>query len=280
MSKKYMKPIDIDVIIISWSKNKELLQETKDCLQTLFDSEDCSVIRFNTIVVETDTETSFDLFETKGHSIKTIHPKVSHPDLEFGYHTYLNLGLEQGNAEWTCLCNNDLDFKKNWALKILQVIFSQRNIDEKQWEYVSACPANPKEQWHKEKLDKIELGYGVRQHVAGWCLFQSRNVFEKFGKLEERIKFWFCDNWYSVACQWYKIPHIFVGTSIVEHHSGLEGTTTIQSQMEKDKKHKLTYGAGDEFRKIARELMNDETWGVLDKKQQKEFEEKSGNKYY
>ena len=60
MSKKYMKPIDIDVIIISWSKNKELLQETKDCLQTLFDSEDCSVIRFNTIVVETDTETSFD----------------------------------------------------------------------------------------------------------------------------------------------------------------------------------------------------------------------------
>ncbi len=85
-------------------------------------------------------------------------------------------------------------------------------------------------------IDKLEIGYVVRKHVAGWCLFQSRNVFDKIGKLEERIKFWFCDNWYSVAMQHNKIPHIFVGTSIVEHHNNLEGTTTKDTGMNKDEK--------------------------------------------
>jgi len=50
--------------------------------------------------------------------------------------------------------------------------------------------------------------------------------------------------------------------------------------MSKEEKHKLTFGAGDEFRQIVRELMNDETWGVMDEKQQKEFEQRTGKKYY
>ena len=284
MSEKHSKAVEVDMIIISWAKNKELLQETHTGLKTLFDSEDSNVIKFNAIVVETDTETSYDDFETNGHTIKTIYPKITHPDLEFGYHTYLNIGLEHAKSEWTCLCNNDLVFQKNWALKILQIIYAQRQNEigneTKHWEYVSASPANPREKWHKENLGQIVVGYGVRQHVAGWCLFQSRNIFEKIGKLEERVRFWFCDNWYSVAMQYNKIPHIFVGNSIVEHHDGVEGTTTKEADLTPEEKHKVTFGAGDEFREIVREMLGDPSWGRMTDEQQKEFEKKTGKKYY
>jgi len=256
MSINYLKPIEIDIVIISWAKNEKLHKETLKCLDSLCNSESSEKIKFNIVVVESDKETSYNHIDTNGHNITTICT-----DVEFGYHTYLNIGLNVGNAKWTCLCNNDLVFNKHWASEILALIHVQRQHDPKGWEYVSASPANPIESWHKERLGQIIVGYGVRQHIAGWCLFQSRNVIEKIGGLEERIKFWFCDNWYSVALQHNKIPHIFVGTSIVQHHNDLEGTTTKDADMTSSEKHKVTYGAGDEFREIVREMLNDESWG-------------------
>jgi len=256
MSQINLKHTEVDMVIISWAKSKKLHKESLTTIETLIDSEESSNIKFNIIVVESNKDTSYDDIEGKGHSIKTVYT-----DKEFGYHTYLNVGLEHGSAEWTCLCNNDLVFKPGWASEIIGLINAQRKGNPAQWEFVSASPCNPREMWHKRKLNNIEVGYGVRQHIAGWCLFQSRNVFDKIGKLEERVKFWFCDNWYSVALQHHQIPHIFVGTSFVEHHNETEGTTTKESGMSKEEHHKVTYGAGDTFRDIVREMVNDDNWG-------------------
>ena len=122
-------------------------------------------------------------------------------------------------------------------------------------------------------------GYGVRQHVAGWCLFQSRNIFEKIGGLEERIKFWFCDNWYSVALQYNKIPHVFLGTSIVEHHNNVEGTTTNNVDMTKEEKHDVTFGAGDLFREVVREMIGDPNWGKPTEEMKQKLKEQ-GKSWY
>ena len=115
----------------------------------------------------------------------------------------------------------------------------------------------------------IRVGYTVRKEVAGWCLFQNRKMFELFGYLDERIKFWFADNFYSVYCQKYAIPHVFVGNSIVYHHEKLEGTTTKDSGWSDEKKYELTYGAGDEFRTICREFLGDPNFGREGEKQKK-----------
>jgi GT2 family glycosyltransferase len=256
MSEKLLNPIEVDMVIISWAKNPNLLQESLTCIKTLTESEDSTKIKFNIVMVESDKDTSYDDIDCLGHSIKTVYS-----DKQFGYHTYLNVGLEHCSAEWSCLCNNDLVFKPNWASEILGLINAQRQHNPEQWEYVSASPCNPREKWHQRKLNHIEVGYAVRQHIAGWCLFQSRNIFDKIGPLEERVRFWFCDNWYSVALQHKKIPHIFVGNSIVEHHNGTEGTTTKEAGMSKEEHHKVTYGAGDEFREIVREMVGDKNWG-------------------
>lgn len=260
MSEKLLKPIEVDMVIISWAKNPQLHKESLTCIETLAKSEDSNNLKFNIVMVESDKDTSYDDIDVLGHSIKTIYS-----DKKFGYHTYLNLGLQEGTAEWSCLCNNDLVFQPNWASKIVGLILAQRKVNPEQWEYVSASPANPRELWHKQKLNHIEVGYTVRNHIAGWCLFQSRNIFDKIGPLEERVRFWFCDNWYSVALQHHQIPHIFAGISIVEHHNGTEGTTTKQAGMSKEEHHKVTFGAGDEFREIVREYTGNQSWGRVTK---------------
>ena len=274
MSEKRLKPIEVDMVIISYAKNSDLHKETLTCIDSLTKSEDSKKIKFNVIVVESKSDISYDNIEDLGHSIKTVYS-----DKEFGYHTYLNVGLEHGNAEWSCLCNNDLLFHTEWASYILGIITVQRHTNPEAWKYVSASPCNPNEDWHSRKINKLEVGYGVRQHIAGWCLFQSRNIFDKIGGLEERIKFWFCDNWYSVALQHNKIPHLFVGNAFVEHHSETEGTTTKDIGLSDSDKHDITFGAGDEFREIVRELLGNPDWGKPTEEIKKELK-KQGKTWY
>lgn len=258
----------VDVVICSYAKNDELLAVTHKGLQTLVDSED--KIKFNIYVVETNQEVSYDEFPVKHHYIETIHT-----DKPFGYHTYLNLGIDKftDKAEWSCLCNNDLEFTKNWASILIATCKQVPN------KLISASPLNPKEEWHKQYLNKISVGYGVRQQVAGWCLFQHKSVLEMIGRLDERIKFWFADNYYSAVLQHYKIPHILVGNSIVFHHENLEGTTTKQADWDKQTKHNMTYGAGDNFREIMREVLKNPDWGKVTETQKEEMR-KQGKHYY
>ena len=275
MNTKNKTPILVDIIIISYARNEKLLQETITGIDSLINSEDSKELKFNIIVVESNKDISYDDINTLGHDIKTIYTEK-----EFGYHTYLNEGLKYCSAEWSCLCNNDLVFKPKWASNIIELILKLRTHNSSDWKYVSASPLNPREKWHSHRLGKIELGYGVRQHITGWCLFQSRNIFEKLGELEERIKFWFCDNWYSVALQHNKIPHLLVGTSIVEHHNDTEGTTTKDVDLSQSEKHKMTYGAGENYREIIREMLHDDGWGRTSDEEKKLFEKKTGRKYY
>lgn len=263
-----MNKTQVDVVICSYAKNDELLAVTHTGLQSLVDSED--EIKFNIFIVETNPDISYDDFPVRHHSIETIHT-----DKEFGYHTYLNLGIEKftKEAEWSCLCNNDLEFAKNWATIIIKTCEQVEN------RLISASPCNPKESWHKQHYNTIQVGYEVRKHVAGWCLFQHKSVLEKIGTLDERIKFWFADNYYAVLLQYYKIPHAFIGNSIVLHHENIEGTTTKQADWDNKTKHEMTFGAGDNFRQIIREKLNDDSWGRVTPEEIKEMEKK-GIKYY
>lgn len=257
---------EVDIVICSFAKNDELLEVTKLGLRTLVDSEDD--IKFNIFVVETNQEVNYDDFPTRHHTIKTLYT-----DEPFGYHTYLNVGLEHCKSEWSCLCNNDLEFTKYWATILVKTCQQAPNT------MISASPCNPKEPWHNQHKDTLAMGFTVREHIAGWCLFQHRDVLKKIGKLDERIKFWFADNYYSVMLQHHKIPHLFVGNSIVWHHENVEGTTTKQVDWDDKTRHNMTFGAGDEFREIIREKLGDPNWGVVSE-QQKEAMKQQGRNYY
>jgi hypothetical protein len=217
----------VDVVIISWARNEELLQITKNGLNSLFESE--NDVTFHAYIVESNKDIFYENMEEYQmkwmHSIKTIHPVE-----EFGYHKYLNIGRRSGNSPYVVLCNSDLTYEKNWASSIIKVM-------ETLPRFLSASPWCPQTQGsNQSNLENVFEGYRVRGELAGWCIFQQRKIYDKIGELDERFSFWYCDNDYSLELQKNGIAHCLVPASVVNHHEknlGKTGETLNESDQRK-----------------------------------------------
>lgn len=204
----------VDVVIISWARNEELRQITKDGLDTLFESE--SEIAFHAYIVETNPDVNYNEYnEFKWmHSCTTIHPNS-----EFGYHKFLNIGRRAGNSPYVVLCNSDLTYEKNWASDIISAM-------EQYPQFMSASPWCPQTQKdNSAHKTNIYEGYTVRGEIAGWCIFQQRKIYDILGELDEKFKFWYCDNDYALELQTKGVKHCLVPSSIVNHHENMLGKT-------------------------------------------------------
>lgn len=209
--------VEIDIIIVSYAQNNELKGVTLNAIHTLMASEDPAIIKFNVVVIE--SEKSLAPFQYP-NSV-TVYPEVP-----FGYHRYLNIGIEMTAAPYLCLCNNDLIFHEGWATEILKP-FNQ---------YVDVFSASPACSIHHPangfKLnDGPKIGYHIREELAGWCLFLKRDILKLMGKLDENFIFWCADNDYANTLYILKLPHILVTSSIVDH---LESKTLKQQTKERE----------------------------------------------
>lgn len=208
--------IEIDIIILSYAQTKELKDITLNCLSSLMVSEDQEEIKFNVIVVESEKSMKPYQYE----NTTTIYP-----DQEFGYHRYMNIGIELTSSAYICLCNNDLIFHPKWATEILKPFIQFSDVS-------SASPFctihHPKMGFKKN--DGPKLGYRIRNEVAGWCLFFKRDILRLMGKLDENYKFWCADNDYSNTLWILKLNHILVTSSFVDH---LENKTLHNQTPEK-----------------------------------------------
>ena len=206
---------NVDVVIISWAKNEELEQITKNGLDSLFTSEENT--RFHAYIVESNRSVNYDGYNnnTQGHSCTTIYPD----DTEFGYHKYLNLGRKRGVSEYVVLCNNDLTYEKNWASSIMEEM-------EKKPFIMSASPWCPQTQGNNQShRGSIFYGYTVRGELAGWCIFQKRSIYDRIGDLDENFTHWYCDNDYGMTLQSVGIVHSLIADSVVNHHDKMLGKT-------------------------------------------------------
>lgn len=214
----------VDVVIISWAKNNELLQVCKNGLDSLFKS-DNGDIAFHAYVVESNPDVNYDEYNQFKwmHSCTTIHPEVP-----FGYHRYLNIGRRAGTSPYVVLCNSDLTYGKNWASKIVEI------MDEHP-RFLSASPWCPQTQGSgMQHIGTIFEGYNVRGELAGWCIFQQRKIYDILGELDEQFTFWYCDNDYSMELQKNNISHCLVPASVVNHHEkGLGKTGDTLTEKEK-----------------------------------------------
>lgn len=213
---------EVDMVIISWAKNDKLKKVTEDGIQTCIDS--CPDVKFNFFVVETNKEIAYQFPNTK-----TIHP-----DVKYGYHRYLNIGRREGNSKYVCLCNNDLTYENGWASNLISLMESNPSIK-------SASPWCPQTQGsNKEHIGNAYTGYRIRGEVAGWCLFQQREIYEKIGDLDESFEFWFCDNDYALTLHKNNIPHVLLPSSVVNHHEHNIGKTG--ETLDANKKSHYTMG--------------------------------------
>ncbi len=229
---------NVDVVIVSWAKTPELLQVTKDGLNSLFNS-DIGNIAFHVYVVESNPGVKYeDMSEYQRkwmHSIKTVHPKTS-----FGYNKYLNIGRREGNSEYVALCNSDLTYEKGWAEEIIKVMETIPS-------FLSASPWCPQTQGpNHEVRDKVYEGYRIRGELAGWCIFQQRKIYDLIGELDERFSFWYCDNDYSMDIQTRGIRHGLVCNSVVNHHENQVGKTA--ESLDDKKRQEYTFEQGRTFK--------------------------------
>ena len=94
----------IDVIILSYAKNDEIVQMNIDCINSLLDS--TNTYSFNFIIVETEKD---KLFNYPVENIKIIQPNES-----FNYNKFLNFGLDFCENSWVLISNNDTIYHKNF----------------------------------------------------------------------------------------------------------------------------------------------------------------------
>jgi GT2 family glycosyltransferase len=208
----------VDVIILSYAQNEELKLMTENCIRSLMASEDPELIQFNVIIVESQKEMEPYQYE----NTTTVYS-----DEVFGYHRYMNIGVNMTSSPYVCLCNNDLVFHPQWATEILKAF-------SKYYDLSSASPYCPT---HHKKMgfnmnNGIYPGYRIRYEVAGWCIFIKREILSVTGKLDENYEFWCADNDYANTLYVLKIGHALISTSLVDH---LESRTlNSQSQERKD----------------------------------------------
>ncbi|WP_443945665.1 glycosyltransferase family 2 protein [Pedobacter sp. AW1-32] len=221
-------PIKIDIIILSFAKDDLLKNMTEQTVRSILNSEHPSKIHFNIIIIESND--SLSPFQYEG--TKTIYPNT-----KFGYHKFMNIGINLTENQYICICNNDLLFEPHWATQILNAFEDDNTL-------VSASPICS---IHHPKVgisvnSGIRIGYEVRKEIAGWCLFFKRTMLQKTGLLDEKFTFWYADNDYASTLEKHNLKHALVTTSVVNHlESKTLATFELDEQMKMTTRERFYY---------------------------------------
>ena len=210
-----MPPFSIDIIILSYARSPELRALTEQTIQSLLNSEDPQKIQFHICVIE---------------SQKNI-PAYNYPNTEtlwptekFGYHLYMNIGIRRTHSQYLALCNNDLLFFPSWATAILEAM----KLDPELMSAGTWC--NLFHTRNKVSLSPtLQYGYTNGILVTGWCIFVKREIFNLTGPLDEKLKYWYCDDDYRKTLESKGIKHALITNSRVDH-------LTSQTAISLDKK--------------------------------------------
>lgn len=207
---------EIDVIILSYAQNENLKVATEFCLYSLMNSEDPEKVKFNVIVLESNKAIKPFQYE---------YGRTIYPDEEFGYHTYMNIGIDMTSSPFLCLCNNDLLFHPNWATEILTAM-------ELHPELSSASPICPiyHPQVGYQLNTGIYPGYRIGKEISGWCILLKREILKLTGKPDPNYKFWCADNDYANTLWVLNLKHALISSSMVDH---MEMLTLRQQSNEK-----------------------------------------------
>lgn len=198
--------MNVDIIILSMTNNKELYQLTTNAVNSLKASENPTNIQFDITIIESNKAYNEKIYPYPGCNIII-------PEEEFHYNRFCNIGLDNTHNEWVALCNNDLIFHPQWFSAILDVYNKNNNIR-------SFGTWNTINNWHGKYFpnhpDEI-YGYTVSREITGWNIVFRREILEKIGKLPEHVNFWYSDNVYADAIYKAGISHCLVGNAIVDH---------------------------------------------------------------
>lgn len=220
---------NIDVIILSNGKNEELVRLTNQTIQSLLASEEDHQIRFEVLVIESNAAL---------HPFQYEHAKTIYPTQKFGFHKYLNIGVNATKNELICFCNNDLIFQKGWASAIL----SAKNVDPEIHSFSTFCP-----DFHSGHIEEIpnEINYGYQNGVyfTGWCFLLKRSVFKITGLFDEKFTFYYADDDFRLTLKKYGLKNALINNAVVKHL----GSETLNKEQTAER-FELQYSANAYYR--------------------------------
>jgi GT2 family glycosyltransferase len=217
----------IDVIILSYAKNDDIIKMNNDCINSLNSSSDTH--KFNILLIETES--------TKEYKYTQENVRVIQPKIEFNYNKFLNIGLKQCSNDWVLISNNDTIYHKNFLEELLKANENDNGI-------LSMSPMD--DNWHRHvtfnKDIKIHYGYRTSYEVAGWSILVNKSAIEKIGGFDEQFTFWYQDNDYANSLQVNGIKHALITDSKVTHL-----LSRSHGLIEEEKKYSMTDGLGITF---------------------------------
>jgi len=217
--------MEIDVILLTYTKNNELYNMTKKCIESIINSEEKYDFRIH--LIETD--------KTKKYKYDYKQVNIIVPNEEFNYNKFLNIGLKNCKSEWILISNNDTEYKEGWLTEMLK----QNKKDNNLLSMSPFCPI-----WYRHNnlfKDNIELLYGYRTsyELTGWSILLNKKVIDKIGLFDEQFSFWYQDNDYSMNLQKHKIKHALIKNSIVLHYLS-KSHNLIDDNKKQDMTNKLS----------------------------------------
>jgi len=222
--------MDIDVILLTYTKDDRIYNMTKQCVESIINSEKNHNFSIKLIETEKTGKYRYDYDE-----VETIVPKE-----EFNYNKFLNIGLKYCTNEWILISNNDTEYVDGWLSEMLKQF-------EKDNELLSMSPYCPIWNVHKNNFkEKKEVFYGHRTsyELTGWSILLNRKVIDIIGNFDEQFSFWYQDNDYSMNLQKHKIKHGLVKNSIVLHH-----LSKSHGLVDPKKQNEMTHGLSKNFNK-------------------------------
>lgn len=221
--------MEIDVILLSYTKNDYIYEMTKNCIESIINSE--KDFKFKIYLIETDNTNkySYDYDE-----VKTIIPNE-----EFNYNKFLNIGLEYCKNEWVLISNNDTEYINGWLTEMIK----HYNNDNELLSMSPYCPI-----WHIHKTNfnvEQEIFYGNRTsyELTGWSILMNKKVVDIIGKFDEQFSFWYQDNDYAMNLSKNNIKHALIKNSVVLHY-----VSKSHDLLDREKIYNMTHGLNNNFK--------------------------------
>lgn len=166
------EPAFVEVIILSYSKDKEHYEMTRRCVENLLRSSTGTSLRI--VVVETNKGLmSESFFKEDGFGCGS---HIVYPECEFGYNRYLQYGYgvipERSSARCVMILNNDVvEFSQDFVQKMIAATdfapsVSPLGLREHTWNCV-------------DESIPIQYGYDINRQLSGWCIMIDKAIFGK-----------------------------------------------------------------------------------------------------
>ncbi len=174
-----------DLVLLSWNH----LEETRPCLETLFES---TTVPSRLFIVDNGSEPAVREF------LRGVKPRgavrevvLLQNETNEGFPRGMNRGIRASRAPFVCLLNNDLRFTRGWLEELIEVARANSDVGVVNPESNTFGNYPPAGMGLEEYAGRLRARRGAFTEVGmciGFCFLITRALIERLGGLSEEVE--------------------------------------------------------------------------------------------